>query len=167
MGNRKFHALPLDTWTCLLKEVHTACKNNHYLNICTQKCKSTKHFWMVSYPSCSQEVSVKVICLICLFIFLLAPLSCTTQPESLSHVPTFSRASFKRLLLQIVTLQHVCVSVSTIKPPEFRSILVSSSSCLTRVSFFHGFTVILYGQISSPSELTCSYNCHSILITKY
>lgn len=136
MGNRKFHTLPLDTWTCLWKEVHTAYKNNHYLSICIQKCKTTKFWWMLSYPSCSQEVSVKVISLILLLVILLVPLSCTTQPESLSPVPTFSRTPLKHHLLQIVSFQHVCVSVSTIKPPEFRSTLVSSSSCLTRVNLF-------------------------------
>ena len=96
--------------------------------------KIHKFWWMLSYHSCSQEVSVKVIWLILLLLLvLLVPPSSTTQSGSLSALPTFSRTPLKCHLLQIVSLQHVCVSVSTIKPPEFRSTLVSSSSCLTRV----------------------------------
>jgi len=51
--------------------------------------------------------------------------------------------SLKCHLLQIVVLQHVCVSVSTIKPPEFEFTLVSSSSSLARVEYFNGFTSLI------------------------
>ena len=96
--------------------------------------KLQKFWWMLLYPSCSQEVSLKAtwLILLLLLIFLVSP-SATTQSGSLSPLPTFSRTPLKCQPLQIFGLQHVCISVSTIKPPGSRSTLVSSSSCLTRV----------------------------------
>jgi hypothetical protein len=147
MGNRKFHTLPIDTWIWLWKEVHTAYTNNHYLNICIQKVKLQKFWWMLLHPSCSQEVSVKVTWLILLLLLiLLVPPSSTTQLESLSPLPTFSRTPLKCHLLQMLAFNmyvflsllssHLSLGLhwSLLPPvlPELKNFMASLSSFVAR-----------------------------------
>jgi len=142
MGNRKFHTLPLDTWTCLWKEVHTASKNNHYLSICIQKCKSTKFWWMLSYPSCSQEISVKVICLILLLVILIAPLSqglCLLYqhfPGLPTNVICYTMLAFNMYVFLSLLSSHLSLGLhwSPLPPvlPHFNSLMASLSSFMAR-----------------------------------